>query len=124
MTIGMPPQELVQTAQDPSVGGRLQGVDVLRGLAAILVVLDHIHLRFQINRYGVADLLPDSLGKVLFRSGYYSVIYVCERASNFDRLRTVPGTTLQSIAKPAGVECGRLFTSCRPQRRAVLLHPL
>lgn len=53
---------------------RMPGVDVLRGLAAILVVLHHIHLRFQIQRFEVRDLLPDFLERILFWSGYYAVI--------------------------------------------------
>lgn len=53
---------------------RLPGVDVLRGIAALLVVLHHIHLRFQIKGYEVRDLLPEFLGQFLFWSGYYAVI--------------------------------------------------
>jgi len=56
------------------VSQRLDGVDVLRGLAVILVVLHHIHIRFQIRGYEVANLLPEAVGKVLFWSGYYAVI--------------------------------------------------
>lgn len=50
------------------------GIDVMRGLAAMWVVLHHIHIRFRINRYDVNDLLPDSIAGVMFWSGYYSVI--------------------------------------------------
>jgi len=53
---------------------RVPSIDVLRGLAVILVVLHHIHLRFQINHFDVATLLPEPVAKVLFWSGYYSVI--------------------------------------------------
>jgi peptidoglycan/LPS O-acetylase OafA/YrhL len=53
---------------------RLPGIDVLRGLAALGVVLHHIHLRFSINKYPVAELLPRDVGRVLFWSGYYAVI--------------------------------------------------
>jgi len=74
MTIGTPNYEPVRTARELSAGRRSQGIDVLRGLAVVLVVLHHIHLRFLINHYNVADLLPQWLGKVLFFSGYYSVI--------------------------------------------------
>ncbi|HTE40734.1 MAG TPA: acyltransferase [Steroidobacteraceae bacterium] len=59
---------------DIALGGRSQGIDVLRGLAVLLVVLHHIHLRFQLNKYPVTDLVPEPLGRVLFWSGYYSVI--------------------------------------------------
>jgi peptidoglycan/LPS O-acetylase OafA/YrhL len=50
------------------------GIDVLRGLAVLLVVLHHIHLRFTLNHYDVANLLPQPVGRVLFWSGYYAVI--------------------------------------------------
>ena len=53
---------------------RLEGVDVLRGLSVLLVLLHHIHLRFWINNYDVNDVLPKPLNQVLFWSGYYAVI--------------------------------------------------
>jgi peptidoglycan/LPS O-acetylase OafA/YrhL len=61
-------------AASPDGRGRIAGIDVLRGLAASFVVLHHIHLRFQIHRYDVAGALPQMLERVLFWSGYYSVI--------------------------------------------------
>jgi peptidoglycan/LPS O-acetylase OafA/YrhL len=56
------------------VTDRLAGVDVLRGIAAMLVVLRHIHIRFRINGYEVEPFLPEWLHPVLLNSGYYSVI--------------------------------------------------
>lgn len=53
---------------------RLNGVDVLRGLCVLLVVMYHIHLRFVINHYDVDDTLPKLPNQVLFWSGYYAVI--------------------------------------------------
>lgn len=53
---------------------RVPGIDVLRGVAVVLVVLHHINLRFEIDDYDVAGLLPRSVGAPLFWSGYYSVI--------------------------------------------------
>jgi peptidoglycan/LPS O-acetylase OafA/YrhL len=53
---------------------RLAGVDVLRGLAAMLVVLHHIDIRFRINGYHVEPFLPEGLSAVLLRTGYQSVI--------------------------------------------------
>ncbi|HET7924410.1 MAG TPA: acyltransferase, partial [Rhodanobacteraceae bacterium] len=50
------------------------GIDLLRGLAVLLVVLHHIHLRFALNHYDVASLLPKPLARVVFWSGYYAVI--------------------------------------------------
>jgi peptidoglycan/LPS O-acetylase OafA/YrhL len=53
---------------------RLPGVDVLRGLAAMLVVLLHIRIRFPINGYHVEPFLPEGVRTVLLGSGYHSVI--------------------------------------------------
>src|ERR1700743_296048 len=53
---------------------RLPAVDALRGLAAILVVLHHIHIRFRINGYTVPAFLPEAVARVLFWTGYYCVI--------------------------------------------------
>jgi peptidoglycan/LPS O-acetylase OafA/YrhL len=53
---------------------RLAGVDVLRGVAAMLVVLRHIHIRFRINGYEVEPFLPAGLGTVLLNTGHYSVV--------------------------------------------------
>jgi peptidoglycan/LPS O-acetylase OafA/YrhL len=55
-------------------GGRLEGVDVLRGLSVLLVTLHHIHLRYWLNDYPVNHVLPDLLNRVTFWSGYYAVI--------------------------------------------------
>jgi len=74
MTDRTPTHEPVKTARELSAEHRSPGIDVLRGLAVVLVVIQHIHLRFRIDHYGVADLLPERIGKVLFFSGHYSVI--------------------------------------------------
>ena len=55
-------------------GGRLDGVDVLRGLCVLQVTLHHIQLRFRLNDYPVENALPEMLNQVLFSSGYYAVI--------------------------------------------------
>src|ERR1700736_2765752 len=59
---------------DVSERFRLDGVDVLRGLCVLLVVLHHIHLRFVLNHFDVDARLPKIPNQVLFWSGYYSVI--------------------------------------------------
>jgi peptidoglycan/LPS O-acetylase OafA/YrhL len=74
MTIRTPPQESATAAPGPSPGHRVEGIDALRGLAVVLVVLHHINLRFWIDGYDVAALLPRAVDKALFWSGYYSVI--------------------------------------------------
>src|SRR5882672_7562423 len=53
---------------------RLAGVDVLRGLCILSVVLHHSHLRFALGKYPVKGVLPDTLERVLFWSGLYAVI--------------------------------------------------
>jgi peptidoglycan/LPS O-acetylase OafA/YrhL len=53
---------------------RLAGVDVLRGLCILSVVLHHIHLRFTTSKLPVNDVLPATLNQVLFWSGLYAVI--------------------------------------------------
>lgn len=50
------------------------GIDVLRGLAVLAVVLHHVHLRFVLNHFDVAALLPKPIARVVFWSGYYGVI--------------------------------------------------
>ncbi len=57
-----------------SLAARIPAIDVLRGLAALLVTLHHTHLRFVIEKHDVATLLPRSIGNVLFWSGYHSVL--------------------------------------------------
>lgn len=53
---------------------RLAGVDVLRGLCVVLVLLNHIKLRFLLNDFPVRDALPARMERVLFWSGHYAVI--------------------------------------------------
>jgi len=53
---------------------RIAGIDVLRGLAVLLVVIHHIQLRFVLEHCSVEGLLPHALERVLFQSGYYSVL--------------------------------------------------
>jgi peptidoglycan/LPS O-acetylase OafA/YrhL len=58
-----------------SVGSsRLAGVDVLRGVSVLLVVLHHINLRFLLNHFPVQGALPARVAQVLFWSGYYAVV--------------------------------------------------
>jgi peptidoglycan/LPS O-acetylase OafA/YrhL len=59
----------------PAVGSsRLAGVDVLRGLCVLLVLLNHIKLRFLLNELPVPNALPERMEQVLFWSGHYAVV--------------------------------------------------
>lgn len=57
-----------------STQSRLPGVDVLRGLAVLFVLLHHIHLRFEFNDYDTDGWLPRPLNQLLSWSGYQAVI--------------------------------------------------
>ena len=67
-------QELPNLETEVPVQNRLAGVDVLRGLCILSVVLHHSHLRFTLSKYPVNDVLPESLNRILFWSGLYAVI--------------------------------------------------
>ncbi|HEV7444273.1 MAG TPA: acyltransferase [Steroidobacteraceae bacterium] len=66
--------EAASPSHEESGRPRLHGVDILRGLCVLLVIMHHIHLRFVINHYDVDGVLPKVLNQVLFWSGYYAVI--------------------------------------------------
>lgn len=59
---------------DRGAGARSAGIDIMRGLCAILVVLHHVHLRFRFNKFPVRGVLPRALEQILFQTGYFSVI--------------------------------------------------
>jgi peptidoglycan/LPS O-acetylase OafA/YrhL len=52
---------------------RVPGIDVLRGLCIIAVVLHHINLRIRLQNTPVGHLLSPATHRVLFWSGYYGV---------------------------------------------------
>jgi peptidoglycan/LPS O-acetylase OafA/YrhL len=53
---------------------RVQGMDLLRGLCIVAVVLHHINLRIRFNQSGLGKLMGPAANRVLFWSGYYGVI--------------------------------------------------
>ena len=44
-----------------AIGQRLQGVDVLRALAILFVLLNHVNMRLRIARIPYAEGLPEQL---------------------------------------------------------------
>src|SRR5450432_1303772 len=53
----------------PTAGSRFDGIDVLRGLSIVAVVLHHINLRFLFNDVSYEHSLPTQLTKILFWNG-------------------------------------------------------
>ncbi len=53
---------------------RVAGIDVLRGLCIIAVVLHHFNLRIRFNQSGMGKVIGDTANRALFWSGYYGVI--------------------------------------------------
>jgi peptidoglycan/LPS O-acetylase OafA/YrhL len=53
---------------------RVQGIDILRGLCIIAVVIHHINLRIRFNQSGMGKLIGETANRALFWSGYYGVI--------------------------------------------------
>ncbi len=49
------------------------GIDVLRGLAILSVILLHIQIRVPFTDTFLGKLMPESIYKIIFRSGYYGV---------------------------------------------------
>jgi peptidoglycan/LPS O-acetylase OafA/YrhL len=52
---------------------RVQGIDVLRGLCILAVVIHHINLRLSFDKTGPGRLMGPAANRVLFWSGYYGV---------------------------------------------------
>src|SRR6476659_852853 len=52
---------------------RVHGIDVLRGLCIIAVVLHHINLRIHFRESGFGQWIGPAANRVLFWSGYYGV---------------------------------------------------
>ena len=54
-------------------GQRVQGIDLLRGLCIIAVVLHHINLRIRFNQSSTGQFIGRAANNVLFWNGYYGV---------------------------------------------------
>jgi len=68
------PEPIVVAEKTDKIERRVQGIDVLRGLCIVAVVLHHINLRIRFNQSGAGKLLGAAANRVLFWSGYYGVI--------------------------------------------------
>src|SRR5205807_7481880 len=55
---------------------RVQGIDLLRGLCIVFVVLHHVNLRVRFDNTDLGRLIGRAASRVLFWSGYYGVIVV------------------------------------------------
>jgi peptidoglycan/LPS O-acetylase OafA/YrhL len=65
----------VNSSREPVnfVEKRVQGIDVLRGLCIIAVVVHHINLRIRFQQSAAGHLIGLAANRVLFWSGYYGV---------------------------------------------------
>jgi len=54
-------------------GRRVQGIDLLRGLCIVAVVLHHINLRIRFNHSNAGHFIGPAANNVLFWNGYYGV---------------------------------------------------
>jgi peptidoglycan/LPS O-acetylase OafA/YrhL len=63
----------VKPAPSRTVTERVQGIDVLRGLCILAVVIHHINLRIRFDKTAFAESFP-AASRLLFWSGYYGVI--------------------------------------------------
>jgi peptidoglycan/LPS O-acetylase OafA/YrhL len=60
-------------AADQNIKLRVPGIDLLRGLCIIAVVLHHINLRIHFRDSSVGQLIGPAANRALFWSGYYGV---------------------------------------------------
>ncbi|HEY8327222.1 MAG TPA: acyltransferase [Rhodanobacter sp.] len=69
----MPPAESTRTGIHPDASVRNAGIDLLRGLAIVLVVFNHLGLRIPLKTTALADVLPAWLLSRLNYNGYEAV---------------------------------------------------
>jgi peptidoglycan/LPS O-acetylase OafA/YrhL len=60
---------VAELAASRTVGRRLSGIDILRGLSIVAVVLHHENLRMMFSDLSFENWLPKQLGKILFWNG-------------------------------------------------------
>jgi peptidoglycan/LPS O-acetylase OafA/YrhL len=69
----MPPAESTRTGIHPDASVRNAGIDLLRGLAIVLVVFNHLGLRIPLKKTALAEVLPTWLLSRLNYNGYEAV---------------------------------------------------
>jgi len=69
----MPPAESTRTGIHPDASVRNAGIDLLRGLAIVLVVFNHLGLRIPLKKTALAEMLPTWLLSRLNYNGYEAV---------------------------------------------------
>ncbi|MEL7124012.1 MAG: acyltransferase, partial [Bacteroidota bacterium] len=57
-----------------SITKRNHGIDIIRGLCILAVILLHINIRFQFTQTFIKEIFPKKLFSLLFWSGFYGVI--------------------------------------------------
>lgn len=57
----------------PKLNPRNAGIDSLRGLAIVLVILNHVAIRLPLTKTSLADFLPDGVLRFITHQGYHSV---------------------------------------------------
>ncbi len=57
-----------------STNQRNTGIDIIRGLSIIFVIIHHIQIRLPLDQGWVKDFFSSKLLKILGWSGYYGVI--------------------------------------------------
>src|SRR5947209_3713299 len=67
------PLQLMEKPKKRLPGTRVPGIDVLRGLCIIAVVLHHINLRIHFRDSSLGHWIGPAANRVLFWSGYYGV---------------------------------------------------
>src|SRR5499433_2096817 len=64
---------LTGPAISPGIAKRIDGIDLLRGIAILLVVMNHVNMRLYLAKVPYTHGLPQQLVKSLFWDGQFGV---------------------------------------------------